>query len=144
MMTDAPPIRVMCVDDNFLIAEGISIMLRMAGGFEWLGQLPTADDLVAQVREHQPDIVLLDIDLPGRDAFDALDELDRECPHVRTIILSGLVRREFIDRAVEAGAWGYLLKGESAAEVVSAICRVMQGEFVMGPEVETLFARPRV
>jgi two-component system, NarL family, response regulator DesR len=138
------PIKVLCVDDNFLVAEGIAIMLRMAGGFEWVGQLSSADDLVSEAARTRPDIVLLDIDLPGRDPFEALEELNRVCPDVRTIIFSGFVERDLVDRAVEAGAWGYLMKGENGTEVADAIARVLLDEFVMAPDIETLYTRKRI
>lgn len=137
------PVRVMCVDDNFLVAEGVAIMLRLAGGFQWVGQLSTADHLAREAADRKPHIVLLDIDLPGRDPFDALSELAAECPDVRTIMFSGYIRSDFIDRAVESGAWGYLAKGESADVVVDAIQRVLHGEFVMGPDVESLYTGRR-
>jgi two-component system response regulator DesR len=129
------PIRVLCVDDNFLVAEGIKIKLSLAGGFEWLGQLADADDLVHQVRRTHPDVVLLDIDMPGKDAFAALEELRDEGLDTRVIMVSGHVRTELIDRAVEAGAWGYVSKGEGAEQIINAIHDVMNGKFVMGPEV---------
>jgi len=134
-MKQERPIRVLCVDDNFLVAEGIKIKLSLAGGFEWLGQLSDADDLINQVERTKPDVVLLDIDMPGRDAFAALDELSENFAQTRVIMVSGHVRTELIDRAVEAGAWGYVSKGEGAEAIVSAIHQVMDGRFVMGPEV---------
>ncbi len=129
------PIKVLCVDDNFLVAEGIRIKLMLTGGFQWLGQLADADHLVDEARRTQPDVVLLDIDMPGRDAFEALEELNRSNPHARVIMVSGHVRSELIDRAVEAGAWGYVSKGEGAETIVNAIRDVMENKFVMGPEV---------
>jgi DNA-binding NarL/FixJ family response regulator len=129
------PIRVLCVDDNFLVAEGIKIKLMLAGGFEWLGQLADAEDLTNQVQEKSPDIVLLDIDMPGKDAFTALEELNDLELETRVIMVSGHVRADLIDRAVEAGAWGYVSKGEGSDQIISAIRDVMSGKFVMGPEV---------
>lgn len=131
----ANPIRVLCVDDNFLVAEGIKIKLMLAGGFDWLGQLSDADNLVEEVRRLRPDIVLLDIDMPGRDAFEALEELNSLNLNTRVIMVSGHVRTDLIDRAVEAGAWGYVSKGEGAETIILAINEVMGDRFVMGPEV---------
>jgi len=129
------PIKVLCVDDNFLVAEGIKIKLMLAGGFEWLGQLSDADNLLDEVRRGQPDIVLLDIDMPGKDAFAAMEELRESGLDSRVIMVSGHVRTDLIDRAVEAGAWGYVSKGDGAQAIISAIDQVMAGKFVMGPEV---------
>lgn len=128
-------IKVLCVDDNFLVAEGIKIKLSLAGGFEWLGQLSDADNLVEEVGRSRPDIVLLDIDMPGKDAFTALEELGEEHPETRVLMVSGHVRSDLIDRAVEAGAWGYISKGDGADSIVNAIRDIMNGKFVMGAEV---------
>lgn len=134
-MVRQQPIKVLCVDDNYLVAEGIKIKLMLAGGFEWLGQLSDADHLTDEVRQRRPDIVLLDIDMPGKDAFAALEELGESGLDSRVIMVSGHVRTDLIDRAVEAGAWGYVSKGEGSETIVSAIDQVMAGKFVMGPEV---------
>ncbi|MCI0629799.1 MAG: response regulator transcription factor, partial [Phycisphaerales bacterium] len=127
--------RVLCVDDNYLVAEGIKIKLTLAGGFEWLGQLADADNLVQEVQRLQPDVVLLDIDMPGKDAFGAMEELRASGDQTRVIMVSGHVRTDLIDRAVEAGAWGYVSKGEGTETLVSSIHQVLEGRFVMGPEV---------
>ena len=82
-------IRVMCVDDNPLVAEGVRIKLNMEGGFEWAGHRHTADDLCDWVRRWKPDIVLLDIDMPGAYALPSLSELAEAVPDTKTVILSG-------------------------------------------------------
>lgn len=129
------PIRVLCVDDNFLVAEGIKVRLNLAGGFEWVGQLPDADKLVEQVKQARPDVVLLDLDMPGKDAFEAMRELVEAVPDVRTIVISGHVRSDLVDRAVESGAWGYISKSEGPETIVGAIQQVVNGQFVVGPDV---------
>lgn len=127
-----PKIRVLCVDDNNLVVDAIGIKLRLAGGFDWLGQLAHADDLTDEVEQRQPDVVLLDIDMPGRDPFAALEELTLRYPDVRVLMFSGHIRSELVDRAIEAGAWGYLSKHADTETIVSAIRRVAGGEFVLG------------
>lgn len=133
-------IRVLCVDDNFLVAEGIKIRLNLAGGFEWVGQLPDADRLIEHVEQARPDVVLLDLDMPGKDAFTAMRELADAAPDVRTIVISGHVRSELVDKAVEAGAWGYISKGEGPETIVAAIHQVVQGQFVVGPDVKAEYS----
>jgi two-component system, NarL family, response regulator DesR len=130
-------IKVLCVDDNFLVAEGIRIKLLLEGGFEWLGQLPDANRLLAEVQRLRPDIVLLDLDMPGRDAFKALEELAQAEPDVRAVIISGHARSDLVDRAVEAGAWGYISKGDGTDAIVDGIRQVMQGQFVVGPDASS-------
>ena len=130
-----PRIRVLCVDDNTFVADGIRIRLAINPGFEWVGHLLVADDLVAQVRQLQPDIVLLDIDMPGKDSLSALEELSAAHPLVRTIIVSGYERDDYLDRAVEAGAWGYVSKNDGPDQIVTAIREVHAGRFTFGPSV---------
>jgi DNA-binding NarL/FixJ family response regulator len=126
-------IRVLCVDDNDLVADALGVRLAHAGGFEWLGHLAHADGLADEVERRRPDVVLLDIDMPGPDPFEALTEISRRCAAVRVLMFSGHIQsREVAERAIEAGAWGYLSKHESAEDIVSAIRRVAKGEFILG------------
>lgn len=136
-------IRVMCVDDNDFVAEAIRRKLAMDRGFAWAGWLPEARALVEKVKENKADVVLLDIDMPGKDSFEALSELAAACPDTRVIMLSGYVRCDYIDRAVEAGAWGYVSKNENVETILAAIQQVAHGSFVMGSEVETELKRAR-
>ena len=135
------PIRVLCVDDNDFVAEAIRRKLLLESGFEWLGWLEDASGLLESARGMKPDVILLDIDMPGEDSFEALESLAANCPAIRVIMLSGHVRRELIDRAVEAGAWGYISKNDETDHIVAAIRRVAAGEFTLGPDAETEYRR---
>jgi DNA-binding NarL/FixJ family response regulator len=136
MMVDTQ-IRVLCVDDNPLVADAVATRLTLAGGFRWLGHLTGAEGLGDAVARERPDVILMDLDMPGEDPFEAIRVLSATQPDVRVLILSGHVRSELIDRAIEAGAWGYLSKSDGVDTLVSAIERVAAGEFVLGPEVAT-------
>jgi two-component system response regulator DesR len=131
-------IRVLCVDDNPFVADGIRIRLAIHPGFDWVGHLSTADDLIDQAQRLRPDIVLLDIDMPGRDSLLALAELTATVSSVRTIIVSGYERDDYLDRAVEAGAWGYVSKNDGPQQIVDAIREVHAGRFAFGPAVMKL------
>jgi two-component system, NarL family, response regulator DesR len=128
-------IRVLCVDDNPFVADAVRIRLALHAGFDWVGHLTSADKLVDEVRQLQPDIVLLDIDMPGKDSLKALEELSIAVPRVRTVIVSGYERDDYLDRAVEAGAWGYVSKNDGPDQIVSAIREVHEGRFAFGPSV---------
>lgn len=135
------PIKVLCVDDNDLVAEGIMLKLQSNGRFQWVGQLRTAESLLEISWRRRPNVVLLDIDMPGKDAFDAMHELNELLPNVRVLMLSGYVQHELIERAIESGAWGYVSKNEGANIIVDAIERVAEGEFTLGPDVEEEYHR---
>ena len=73
--------------------------------------------------------------MPGKDPFQALSELSEVCPETRAIMFSGYVSQRLVDRAIEAGAWGYVSKHDADTTLISAIRRVAGGEFVLGPDV---------
>lgn len=135
------PIRILCVDDNDLVAEGIRMKLGPINTFQWVGHLRNAEELSKVAYQTRPHVVLLDIDMPGKDPFVAMHELSELFPNIRVIMLSGYVQHGLIDRAVEAGAWGYVSKHEGADVVLSAIERVSEGEFTLGPDVEEEYRR---
>ena len=88
-MEQEKAIRVLSVDDHAFLSEGLRARLTLEPDMEVVGYLSRADGLVAKVRETEANVVLLDIEMPGSDPFEALAELRRVCPNVRTIILSG-------------------------------------------------------
>lgn len=136
------PIRVLCVDDHQFLVEGLRTRFELETGLEFAGWLPTADELLRSVERLRPTIVLLDIEMPGSDPFEVLGDLARMHPEIRVIMLSAFVRDHFIDRAVKAGAWGYLSKGDEPDSVVKAIRAVAAGEFAFGPDVLERCAPP--
>ena len=135
-MTRSRPIRVLCVDDHSFLVEGLAARFELERDLEFVGSLRSAERLVDAAREKRPDIVLLDIEMPGTDPFVAADDLRRAFPEVRTIFLSAYVRDHYISAAVKAGAWGYFSKSEDAAAIVEGIRRVADGEFAFSPKVQ--------
>ena len=133
--TDSKPIRVLCVDDHAFLVAGLRARMDIEPGMEFAGHLETADDLVAQVRRAKADIVLIDIEMPGADVFEAIHDLRHRCPDVRAILLSAHVRDQYLDSAFSSGAWGYLTKGDSPDEVIDGIRRVTLGESVVSSDV---------
>lgn len=130
-------IRVMCVDDNQLVAQAVELRLRSEPNFEWVGWLSDNDDLMTGIELAKPDVLLLDVDMPGRDAFDLLRDLAERVPDLRTVMFSGYLRSDYIDRAIAAGAWGYVSKNENFDELLTAIHQVVAGEFALSAEVTT-------
>lgn len=129
------PVRVLCVDDHPALAEGVRARLALEPDLEYVGGLTSADDLIGQAREQRPDVVLLDIAMPGTDPFAATADLQRHFPDVRVVFLTAKVRDHYMDAAFRAGAWGYLYKGDDLDEIVAAIKRVARGEYVLSPAV---------
>ncbi len=133
--TTDKPIRVLCVDDHAFLVAGLRARLDVEPGMEFVGRLDTANELVAHVRRTSADIVLMDIEMPGADVFEAIRDLRGRCPDVRTILLSAHVRDKYLDSAFASGAWGYLTKSDSPDEVIQGIWKVTNGESAVSPDV---------
>ena len=136
-------IRVLCVDDNALVGAALERHLRRAQGIEWVGLAGSADELLDAAARTRPDVIVLDIDMPGMDPFQAVAELAALEPHVRVVLFSGHVRQDFIDRAIDAGAWGYISKDDGEAALVGAIRQIHDGQFTLGAGVKAVLERRR-
>jgi len=126
------PIKVLSVEDNELVGEAIGRKLRHNPEFEWLGWVDNAEALYAKVNESCPDIVCMDLDIPGQNAFEMIRHLQVVAPNSRVVILSGHVNSEYVDEAVNAGAWGYLSKAEDSRVIVETFRKIAEGNFVVG------------
>jgi DNA-binding NarL/FixJ family response regulator len=107
-----PSIRVMLADDHTLVRAGIRALLEKLPGVEVVGEADDGREVLKLVKLHRPDVVLMDIAMPGLNGLEAAARLAREFPDVRVIILSMHDNEEYVWRALKAGAAGYLLKKE--------------------------------
>jgi DNA-binding NarL/FixJ family response regulator len=126
------PIRVLCVEDNELVADAIGRKLAKDNRFKWLGWVNTAPALLDAAIELKPDVVCMDLDLPGQDTLDMIRALKLKSPGSRVLILTGHLREEFVNKTVDAGARGYLSKAEESRVIIESIRRIAAGEFVLG------------
>lgn len=131
---ESDSIRVLCIDDNDLVAAALAVKLQAQPNIVWLGHRPSADSLIADVRVLQPHIVLLDLDMPGQDPLAAMKSAVDAGLTARMVVLSGHVSLELIDRAIAAGAWGYVSKSDGDSAVLDAIRKVASGEFALSAE----------
>ncbi|MCH7545765.1 MAG: response regulator transcription factor [Planctomycetes bacterium] len=136
MMNKKRTIRVMCVDDHLFLIDGLKARFMTQSDLEFVGSLPTADDLVDEAMRLQADIVLVDIEMAGQDPFVSIDDLRRRYPDARAIILSAYVRDHYISAALKAGAWGYFSKSDSPMEIMAGIREVADGNFAFGQKVQ--------
>jgi DNA-binding NarL/FixJ family response regulator len=127
------PIKVLAVDDHPVVLEGLCALIQSQPDLEWVGGYGTAEDLPNRACESGAMVVLLDIQLPGPDPFEAIDDVRRMSPDVRVIIYSAYLREHYVDAALASGAWGYLSKLESSQSLCDGIRKVARGEFAFSP-----------
>jgi len=118
--------RIFIVDDHYMIIEGIKSMLQNEPGIEWLGHASSAAACMAFLQVHQPDVILMDINLPDKSGLDLCREVMQLYPAVKIIGLSTFNQLSFITRMLDNGARGYLLKNASRSEILQAVESVMQ------------------
>jgi DNA-binding NarL/FixJ family response regulator len=134
-MTDPGPIRILSIDDHPLVREGIAVIIDSQPDMKIIGQTSTAGEGVRQFREHRPDVTLMDLRLPDLSGIEAIIAIRAEFPDARIIVLTMFEGDVEIQRALEAGARGYLLKSTPPAELVRVIRQVHAGKKRLPPEV---------
>jgi DNA-binding NarL/FixJ family response regulator len=128
-------IRVLCVDDNEFIIEAMRRKLGRENGMIFAGFAESADDLIANVDKCGATLVLIDMNMPGKDPVDAIAELTKQRPHVKAVALSGYVREDMVDRVLVAGGCGYIAKDEDLNTITDSLRQVATGEIVFSPLV---------
>lgn len=126
---------IVCIDDNSLVKDAIARRLEMERDFRWVGALGERDEILDRVVELAPDLVLLDIDMPGVDAFALVKAIGERLPSARVVMFTGYSSPEYLEQALANGAWGYLSKSESSRSLLDALRRVLRGEVVCDEEV---------
>ncbi len=120
-------IRVYLVDDHAMVREGLANMLAMQSGFEVVGQAGGGEQLLAEVVEASPDVVLMDLKLPGMDGVTLCQRLKTVCAKARVLMVTMHDDAENVARAIKAGAAGYLIKNEAFTKAVEAIETLYRG-----------------
>ncbi len=134
-------IRVLIADDHAVVREGIRRVLGTEAEFEIVGEAVNGSDAVSLSRELEPDVVVLDLSMPGLSGFEAAERIRSTVPATRILILSIHDHEEYVARSVRAGAHGYLRKDSSPAELRAAVRTIGQGNsYFATPEARALFA----
>jgi two-component system, NarL family, response regulator DesR len=125
-------IRLLLADDQELFRSALAALLALQQDFEVVASVRRGDEVAAAAREYRPDVALLDIDMPGIDGL-AAAVLAQEVPRCRSLILTTFGRPGYLRRAMESGAYGFVVKDALAEQLADAIRRVMAGERVVDP-----------
>jgi len=125
--------RVLIADDHALVRSGLRMLLESEGGFEVVAEAGTADEAVRAARLEKPDVVLLDVVMPGRSGLDALGDVLEAAPDAKVLVLSMQDDPHYVREAFAAGASGYLLKEAADAELVAALRDVAAGSHYVHP-----------
>jgi two-component system response regulator DesR len=126
-------IRVLIAEDQGMVRGALATLLGLEPDIEVVAQVPRGDEVVAAAREAQPDVALLDIEMPGMSGLDAAAALRAALPACRVLILTTFGRPGYLRRAMEGGASGFLLKDAPAGELAAAIRRAVAGERIVDP-----------
>ncbi len=133
-------IRILLVDDHTILREGVRTLLNTQEDMEVVGEAEDGEQAVNLVKKIRPDIVLMDIGLPGINGIEATKRIKRENPEVKVLVLSMHDNEEYIAPVFQAGASGYVLKRLASKELVSALRAVHQGHSILHPALtDTVF-----
>lgn len=137
-------LKVLLVDDHEVVRLGIKSLLSHYTQFEVVAEAGTADEAVRQAQEYKPDVVVMDIRLPGKSGIDATREIMTVLPETNVIMLTTFADDELLFDAISAGASGYVLKQIDSHELINALERIGRGESLLDPAVtQQVFKRMR-
>lgn len=133
-MNNAETIRVLIVDDHAVVRSGLSAFLLAFDELELVGEAASGEEAVRKCIELAPDVVLMDLIMPGMNGADATRAIRAACPDVKVIALTSFKDDDLMQKTLQAGAIGYLFKNVSADELVRAIRSARAGKPVLAPE----------
>ena len=128
-MTEA--VKVLVVDDHPMFAQAIELLIQREEGLEILGSVSSGEEALEAVLRARPDVVLMDIDLPGMDGIEATRRIRSEHPDIQVVAITGFHEHDVIARAIQAGACGYVPKTEAPDRVLETVKRAASGEMVL-------------
>jgi NarL family two-component system response regulator LiaR len=133
-MSESEPIRVMLVDDHAVVRSGLGAFLMAFDDLQLVAEAGGGEEAVRLCEEAKPDVVLMDLVMPGMDGAATAKAIRAKCPHIQVIALTSFKEEELVEGALQAGAIGYLLKNVSADELADAIRAAHAGRPTLAPE----------
>jgi NarL family two-component system response regulator LiaR len=140
-MTEQSTIRVLLVDDHAVVRSGLSAFLLAFDDLELVGEASSGEEALDKCVQGRPDVVLMDLVMPGMDGAQATRAIRERCPQIQVIALTSFKEDELVQGALDAGAIGYLLKNISADELADAIRKAHAGRPTLAPEAAQVLIR---
>lgn len=132
--TSSRVIRLLIVDDHQVVREGLRRIFEMENGIQVIGEASNGEEAIVKALALSPDIVIMDLKMPGMDGIAATYEMKQKIPEIRILILT-LYAEDFVKQAIEAGASGYLLKDSETEQIIKAIYQVHEGYCPIAPSL---------
>ncbi|MBC7877364.1 MAG: response regulator transcription factor [Anaerolineales bacterium] len=136
-------IRVMITDDHLIIREGLRLILETADGIELVGEATDGAECLQLVKKLNPDVILMDLQMPRMDGITAIEHLRKDYPDIAIVILTTYNEDDLMIRGLQSGARGYLLKDSSRENLIDAIQAAAKGETLLKPEILARVLAPR-
>ncbi|MBB3329250.1 two-component system invasion response regulator UvrY [Halomonas campaniensis] len=137
-------IRVLIADDHHLVRTSIAHLLNAEADISVVGEAANGEDAIAETRRLEPDVVLMDIRMPGIGGLEATRKIHRTMPGIRVLVLTAWLEETFAQRLLDAGAYGFLGKGSQHDEMVTAIRGVFAGQRYVSPEIAQRLVLSRI
>ncbi|OKL46631.1 DNA-binding response regulator [Boudabousia liubingyangii] len=137
-------IRVLLADDQAMVLDALAVLLGLEADIEVVAKVPRGDQVAQAVEESQPDVCLLDIEMPGKTGIEVVADLAASHPEIPCALVTTFGRPGYLQRALAAGAKGFLVKDTPAAELAAAVRKIHQGQKVIDPDlaVESMSTGP--
>ncbi|CAN5119791.1 response regulator transcription factor [soil metagenome] len=135
------PIKVAIADDHQIFRKGVILSMRSYTEFQFVLEADNGEELLANLAEATPDVILCDLKMPVKDGIDTTRQITKDYPHIRVIILTMYEDERFVGHLMDCGAAGYLLKSTDPAEIKKAILEVMRTGFYLNPFVNKVLIK---
>lgn len=130
-------IRLIVADDHSILLEGLRLLLDSTHDIEVVAQASNGLEVLEKVREHRPDVILLDISMPEVNGLEAINIIKSISPNTQVVILSRYEKEAYVHQALSAGASGYVVKGAPSSELIDAIRHARSGKYFLSSQIQT-------
>jgi DNA-binding NarL/FixJ family response regulator len=130
-------IKVLIADDHLVVREGLMVMLQSTGECEVIGQATNGEEAVLLAHKLQPDVAIVDLQMPGMGGIEAIQRITQQTPKVKVVVLSTFDQDEYIYQSVQAGAKGYVLKGSGLDELLDVVRSAATGKLLLSSDIAT-------